>query len=793
MAIGAWARRWQARASQLKYLMYTGRYPLEHPVVIQYPINDICNSRCQMCSIWARDVDDAMAPERLAQALDSPLFKRVMVVGLNGGEPTLRKDIADIAAVLFKRLPALQVLSVITNGYHEQEVIERITAVGRVAQAQGGRLDLMVSLDGVGDLHDRVRRRPGNFAHALNVIRHFRGHPLIQSLRVGCTVIAENVYGVQELLEFCISEGVYVKFRLGVPHQRLYTGDKTGPYALTEAARYHFGEFLFGLAEHYEQDARQRYFYRSLAGQLLWGAPRLAGCDWQHRGVTISSRGELLYCAVKSPVIGQLGRDDPEQAYFGHEADLQKLLAEQCASCRHDYLGVLPRGAAIKQQLQRWMPIKADSGWGRSVLPLLKAGKRHLTQIGLRSRLRQRVVQASAQPQPWPQVGETGAYKVIICGWYGTETLGDKAILAGVIEALREALPATTLDVRVASLFPYVTEQTVQQMASLAGVGVISLETAAHWIHGADLLLLGGGPLMAVDEIASMEGLFTVARRCGVRTVVAGCGIGPLGRGWHRHSVRSLLAMADQIIVRDPPSAALAQSLLAAPSPPSVTEDPAFTWLARQAAVVPGGAVAAGPTLVLGLREFPYQQYAETLSHTACLAIKQRYEQVIGQLLEQLVERYPTLKILPLPMCTNHFGGDDRWFYRGVLRELPHLTPHLDLTLLGPELSPEHYRQAMGSGSALLAMRFHSLVFALGLGIPAVAIDYTLGRGKVAALAQQYEVPCISIAELTLEFLLAACIRQLTHAAERQAAEPLRFPTALKAAVTSASVEIAGR
>ena len=88
---------------------------------------------------------------------------------------------------------------------------------------------------------------------------------------------------------------------------------------------------------------------------------------------------------------------------------------------------------------------------------------------------------------------------ILICGWYGTETLGDKAILGGIVNSLRDALGDFSL--YVASLEPYVTRLTVRQMPELKGTIVYAVEEAIRRVKEMDLVLFGGGPLMAIDSI----------------------------------------------------------------------------------------------------------------------------------------------------------------------------------------------------------------------------------------------------------------------------------------------------
>jgi MoaA/NifB/PqqE/SkfB family radical SAM enzyme len=44
------------------------------PRVIQFPVNDVCNAKCQMCNIWQQKFDYQISPQELAIAVNNPLF-----------------------------------------------------------------------------------------------------------------------------------------------------------------------------------------------------------------------------------------------------------------------------------------------------------------------------------------------------------------------------------------------------------------------------------------------------------------------------------------------------------------------------------------------------------------------------------------------------------------------------------------------------------------------------------------------------------------------------------------------
>lgn len=721
------------KLKSLRYLVTPRPFALEKPIVLQFPVIDICNSRCQMCKIWENRKSDDITPEDLRRGLSNPLYSEVMSVGLNGGEPTLRKDLAALTEVLFETLPRLRNIALITNAFKHQEVIARIGEVGEVVRAHGGHLDVMVSLDGVGAVHDRVRGKPGNFARAQHVIDFLQSSDLVGTLRIGCTIIRENVYGLADLFEYCQSRDLYIKYRLGVPHQRLYTRDLRDPYALSAEERYHVVEFLHGLNAHYETNANQRFFYASLIGQLAHGAPRRAGCDWQHRGATITSKGELLYCAVESEVLGDIRNGDSEAVYFGNAPHLREILATKCAGCHHDYVGLPERGEHRRQVVERLL---AKGGTKEALRTIEQAtGARELRHARAYRARRDRLT-AIAPAAPVPR---DGRHRVMIGGWYGTETLGDKAILAGVVQGIEATLGSC--DVTLVSLHPYVSEMTRAQMPELEGCTIVTPEEAAARVDEMDLVVFGGGPMMAIRELAEMEALFARAAARDVPTLVAGCGVGPLGAPHLDAAIARILSAATWRIYRDAPSRAAAARLGVDVRADRVAEDPAFTWLDGQRAARAQTPEGAAPVLVLGLRDFPFESYARHLDAGAARAAKARFERVVRGALGRLVAERPELRLRPLPMCTNHFGDDDRWFYRRLFRGDAGLAPHLDLSLLGPELAPAAYVDAFGSARAALTMRFHAEVFALALGLPTVAIDYTLGRGKVAALSEAHGVP----------------------------------------------------
>lgn len=746
------------------YLMYaksglTGEaFPQRKPERIQFPVNDVCNARCVMCNIWHQKKTHEITPEEVRQILVDPLFSLVQGVGLNGGEPTLRRDLPELATALIESLPSLRSISLITNGLHRQRARDNILRLSKVCRDMGKQFNVMVSIDGVGALHDFVRGRDGNFANADGLLSDLQDLGAADTLQIGCTVVRQNIFGLHELLAYAQNKGIYIKYRLGVPHRRLYkqandtpftlgrtTWPDLQPFELDLEQTVHFAEFLLNLNRHYEKSLPQQWFYRSLVDQMLEGTPRQAGCAWRNAGVTLTSRGELAYCAVESDVLGDARQESATQLYWNNNTHLEAIKRDKCGSCHHDY-GGMPEGPHLrrfaKERLKGSDPVQSAMTLLKST-PIGQHMQAQRSRQGAESiiaRLRDLDTPTSATHLQAPD----GKPLVVICGWYGTETAGDKAILGGVVHALRQTMGE--IEVCLASLYPHISRVTVVQMPELGRIRIVPIDMAASLLDKAALLAFGGGPLMAIPRMAVMVGLFERAAKSGVPSLVAGCGVGPMGNEAQNELVRRLLALAHRRIYRDEGSRELAATLGIDTTADLVAEDPAFTWLEQ--ANAHSSTQRSPRRLLLGLRDWPFRDYASHLDEALARQIKQAFDQGMVELLAKLVEEYPDLEIAPIAMCANSHGGDDRFYYIETLCRHSKVKGALDMGLLGRELTPQQYVDEFRRSTFALTMRFHSLVFAAATGTPCLAIDYTVGKGKVGALASRLKVPQFSMLDV---------------------------------------------
>ena len=175
----------------------------DRPRLLTFVVTFRCNARCVMCDSWRKDGEGELTLAQI-EAIYRQL-PRLHAVRLTGGEPFVRKDFDDIAALTQTLLrPAL--LHVTTNGFLTERIVSFCEQRERSVPLQ-----LLVSIDGVGAKHDQVRGRRGAWDRAMATVRALapRQRELGLRLAVNQTVIdAESARDYEPLRDLLRPLGV---------------------------------------------------------------------------------------------------------------------------------------------------------------------------------------------------------------------------------------------------------------------------------------------------------------------------------------------------------------------------------------------------------------------------------------------------------------------------------------------------------------------------------------------------------------------------------------------------------
>ncbi len=183
-------------------------------------VTSTCNSKCRTCFYWdelnqGRDLTFAQM-ERISET--APQFHKLWI---SGGEPFMRKDLAEIIA-LFYRNNGVRHVNLPTNGLLAERVEAVITRLLETCPELV--VDLNFSLDGLANTHDAIRGVPNNFETTLATMemaaQRWKGVRRLRRNVVTC-VTRENYRELVELglkmLRESDSDGHYFEIIRGNP------------------------------------------------------------------------------------------------------------------------------------------------------------------------------------------------------------------------------------------------------------------------------------------------------------------------------------------------------------------------------------------------------------------------------------------------------------------------------------------------------------------------------------------------------------------------------------------------
>src|SRR6266571_69741 len=149
----------------------TKHFKVRAPTVLHVNVNLRCNTKCAMCNIWELKSAQALSPEHFGKIFADPVYAGVEYVILAGGEPTLRNDLPEIVEVIHRYMPRLKKLMIPSNVISRASIQKQYPRIARYCAQHRIRLTLGVSLDGIGETHDKVRGVKGAFEKVMENIQ----------------------------------------------------------------------------------------------------------------------------------------------------------------------------------------------------------------------------------------------------------------------------------------------------------------------------------------------------------------------------------------------------------------------------------------------------------------------------------------------------------------------------------------------------------------------------------------------------------------------------------------------
>ncbi|MEM4143005.1 MAG: radical SAM protein [Candidatus Bathyarchaeia archaeon] len=303
------------------------------PRLFLFPITSRCNSRCVMCNIWRQKETSELTLKQIRKMLDDPVFKSVEQVVISGGEPTLRDDISSIINLLVENCPSLRYISMCTNGLVPERVIKAWYALNEVRKRSNVNFSFSVSLDGLNEVHGKVRGVPDAFERTVETI-----NALIKlkqksdfGLYAHCVITNANVYGLFELKRWCYQKNLAFSFELAHEWKRFLNKDST--FHLNKEQKM---AFLHALWNQVKFSGTEYYWmcYR----MLRCGKKRHLTCPFVISAFSVHPDGAVYYCP-SAESIGNILKDNLSNIYYS-KANLEyrnQVKKNKCPTCTQSF------------------------------------------------------------------------------------------------------------------------------------------------------------------------------------------------------------------------------------------------------------------------------------------------------------------------------------------------------------------------------------------------------------------------------------------------------------------------
>jgi MoaA/NifB/PqqE/SkfB family radical SAM enzyme len=284
-------------------------WPVMRPFSVVVSVSYRCNSRCRTCDVWRKPNDD-MSLEEWDKVFIS-LGRAVEYLTFTGGEPFLRKDLAELVIAGYERTRPTYI-TIPTNGLLTRRILESVDKM--CTTCQGTDIGINLSLDGVGAEHDDIRGVPGNWERAMATWQGLKElqkkhsnlilsvHTVISRFNIarfreiyeGLQFLAPDSY-ITEMAEERVELDTMGWQITPLPEDYAPVADFLSEQARKAPAR--------GFAR-FTQGFRAKYY--QLAKRTLFEQRQIIDCYASWASVHLAPNGDIWSCCIRAEPVGNL-------------------------------------------------------------------------------------------------------------------------------------------------------------------------------------------------------------------------------------------------------------------------------------------------------------------------------------------------------------------------------------------------------------------------------------------------------------------------------------------------------
>lgn len=692
----------------------------KRPTHMNYPFSSVCNHKCIMCNVHLRNTRSEIPISVLEKIIDDPLFDDITGIGLSGGEPFMVPNIYDYIKTLINKLPSLKSISINSNASLPKKIEKELLPIVNLCKKNNINFNFVISLDGIRKIHNISRGKNSAWEQAEKSIEILSRLNINRNILM--TIHNKNVDDLFNVWRYGKKNNINVYYGIAVVIDRLNNQSLQSEFLLTQQDKFKVWQHLQKVNQEKNSLFTQKIWYNHLSNQLVYGTNRKATCKAQNKSVYLSEDGKISYCAVYDKAIETNNKKSLLANYNSKtNKNIQKYMIENiCKDCHHTYQNV-PRFIDLMNLILNRPIIKF-------ITNLMKYS---LTEINVFRRISKK---------------NNLKDSVLIIGCYGSETVGDKAILGGIIYYIQK-YTEQKIDI-LSNNYTY-TLATISEMEFI-NTNVVDDKHVRKKIRNYSAVIFGGGPIMGYRNTILFSKIFKLARKHKVQSVIWGCGFGPFRtkskiENIYKNIAREMVKKASFVGFRELDSISYFNNNKNANA--MFLPDPALRWISKAKNI--NGNKKRNKLIRIGVS---FRTWPENNKGSDYRNLLNGKITVIANFINS-INKENEYEFVFLPMNTFYIGGDDRINLNKIFDLCENQN---SITLLNNIVTPHDVLLSMETCDLFIGMRYHSVIFSTGLGIPTIGIDYVLPEGKVTNYMKMINMLdyCIKIKELDQKLLI---------------------------------------
>ncbi len=302
-------------------------WPRLLPINITITPSPRCNSTCLTCNIWQKRVDDEFTGEEWLKTFKS-LGQTPFWFTISGGEPFMCKNIVELAQGAYEYCRP-GIINIPTNSLMVKSIPRQVEAIAKSCPQT--QIIINLSLDGVGEKHDKIRGVPGNFKKFEQNLEALKAlSKEYSNLAIGIHMVISkfNIDDAIEVYDYAFSRtpGAFIteiaeeRVELDTIGLDITPEPKDYNRVIDELVRRIKAEKYSGIAS-VTQAFRVQYY--KLVKKILTQKTQVMGCYAGWASAQIYANGDVWPCCVRADTMLNLRNVDYDfkRVWFSPEAD----------------------------------------------------------------------------------------------------------------------------------------------------------------------------------------------------------------------------------------------------------------------------------------------------------------------------------------------------------------------------------------------------------------------------------------------------------------------------------------